>query len=224
MIPRATILVSTGCLIAALVTSGMPAEARSPTRAKCFPAKSTSLVRSKQTRVYRDRRGETAACNYETGHSEALSDKDEGIYVYPPPAIDLAGVLVGFAVEDRSDPVGLHFTAIRVISARTGRPKNPFTTVDPPNTDGKVGSLRINRQASVAWIVCEYSQNTAGNPRPECVRPGHEARVWKLERGGGPNAPTLLDQGTDIDPRSLGLRGSELSWIRGGERQTAELD
>jgi hypothetical protein len=108
-----------------------------------------------------------------------------------------------------------------VLSVRSGREKNLASAVDPARPDGKVGRLQITRTGSVAWTVCEHPQAGSGEPSPECVRPGYEARVWKLERG---SPAELLDEGTDIDPRSLGLRGSTLTWLHGGERRTATLE
>lgn len=214
------------CLVAtmALVAATLPADARTPARAKCFPPKAKELVRSKHTRVYLDRSEkpyETVACNYATGRRELLSDAPHEVFVFPPPAIDLAGVLVGFAQEDNSDPVGTSLSRIRVISVRTGREKSFPIGNDPGGSDlGKVGSLQVTPRASVAWIVCPYGQLSRGDPAPHCTRPGYRARVWKLERG---STPELLDEGTDIDPRSLGLRGTRLTWLRGGERRAATL-
>jgi len=210
--------------LAAAVLAIAPAGARSPARAKCFPPKSKELVRSRHTRVYLDRRSkpyDTVACSYDTGRREFLSDEAEGIHAFPPPALDLSAVLVGFVQYDNSDPVNTGLLRIRVISVRSGRDKSPPTGVDPGRGDGRVGRLQITGAGSVAWIVCPFSEPPDGNPNPACTGPGDRARLWKQEPGSG---PVLLDDGTDIDPGSLGLRGSSLRWLRAGQPRTATLE
>ena len=182
----------------------VPGEARSPQRAKCFPPKATELLRSKQTRVYLDRRGldTTVACNYATGRQRFLGADDEGIYVERPPALDLAGSLVGYAFYDGSDPTAYTYSAVRVLDVRTGRVLNESPTDTPGR--GAVRSLQIGPQGEIAWIQ------------------GGEvyAAVWK----SAPNAvPVRLDEGADMHLRSLSLRGNTLAWVRGGERHRAEL-
>jgi hypothetical protein len=202
---------------AALLVAPVPAaspssadSARRSARARCFPPGAVEVIRSRETRVYRYAvDGEVVACNYATGRRTWLASPDDGVETYPPPAIDLAGSMVGYVVTDASDPVSTTFTTVRVLSGRSGREKAPFTTLDRYGEAGEVGSLQVTPRAAVAWIVR-----------------GHDAiRVWKLDRGStAPNAPVLLDEGPDIHPRSLGLRGTTLSWIRGGERQRARLE
>ena len=97
---------------------------------------------------------------------------------------------------------------IRIVDLTTGtvlldtdprvRPFSPMSLVD---------SVALAPTGSAAWIVCQL-----GNHLPCQVVD---------ETAYGPN--TLLDQGDQIDPQSLTLDGTTLSWTNNGETSTATL-
>ena len=92
----------------------------------------------------------------------------------------------------------------------------------------QVGSLRVRTNLSVAWIECDSARtrNAPGDPRPDCVSAGRaraEVRMVDSTTDTATRGSDLVAEGTDIDPRSLRLDGSDLSWIQAGERRHAEL-
>jgi hypothetical protein len=214
-------------IVAAIAIGGLlaPQGSESRARAHCAPPRSVEIARSKETRVYRERYGAdrlVVACHYRTGRRRVLQSSEQGIYVYPPPAIGLRGELVAYAVEDQSDPVSPFLTSIGVMNVRTGRPASRYALADPPNTNAKVGSVAVSRRASVAWIACKFGGTSEAQPRPECTRPGSQTRVYRLPAGS--EKPEMLAEGTAIDPRSLRLVGGNVKWKNGDEVQVAPMD
>jgi hypothetical protein len=93
----------------------------------------------------------------------------------------------------------------------------------------KIGSLRVKRNGSMAWIMCperEFPELGPGpepaSRRPNCVKTGDRNRVYKVEAPS--ERPKLLDKGSDIDPSSLRRKGSVISWVADGKRRRATLD
>src|SRR3954454_2385131 len=175
-------------IVAAIAIGGLLAPEKSESRGRgwCAAPRGVEIARSKETRVYRERRGRdnlVIACHLRTGRVSVLQSSEQGIYVYPPPAIALRGELVAYAEENQSDPVSPFLTSISVMNVRTGRPASRYALADPPNTNAKVGSVAVSRRASVAWIACEFGGTSEAEPRPECTRPGTETRVYRLTAG-----------------------------------------
>jgi hypothetical protein len=143
-------------------------------------------------------------------------------FVFSPPAIELAGPVVGYAVDSH----GRDQTFIEVIDLR----HDPLDHVSPNKGVAqpaggrfgfvKVGSLSLARSGSVAWISCPEDPDV-GNPeaeqRPGCVRSGKLDSVWALPHAD--ESKTLLDRGRSIDPRSITRRGRRFCWRRAGEQR-----
>jgi hypothetical protein len=192
---------------------------REGSRRRCFPRRSRTLAGNRQARVYAIRGGgETSidGCLFARGAPVELADGIE-TFMFPRPALHVAGPLVGHAAIG-CDPEDCE-TLVFVTDLRdelTG--VNVVESVRPFDGYPQVGSLRIRRSGAIAWISCP------GENSPDaslCPRRGQEARVYKLDAGA--TEPTLLATGRRIDTRSLGLRGSTLSWIEGIRRRTARL-
>ncbi len=246
-------------LAALTVVLALSLTAPSPTaaprhRGPCFPAHSRTLIQTKRARVFRvpDRNSavsfDTLSCAFTfkpargspLGRVDGMFGPGEA-YVFQPPALSLAGFLVGYAV-DSCDAVSC-ITAVAVDNLRTGN----TMLVRPAGVNGipvKVGSLRIDVGGHVAWIICPepvYANGATGNiyggRAPDCLRPGAQDKVLKSTGGGhfgnGNDAngmPTfvggnlsVLDRGRQIDPLSLRLRGERLSWISGRHHRHARL-
>jgi hypothetical protein len=211
-----------GCVLSGAATAESDARASK----RCYPRGSVGLVRSKEIRVYRTRDGAdrlVIACHYGTGRRQVLQSTEEGLYVYPPPAIALRGQLVAYAVEDQTDPAGPILTTVTVENVRTRRSAIGYTPVDPrgPHPQAQVASVALARDASVAWIACDFGAPSKGVRSPECSRAGVEMRVYR--RNAGASEPELLEDGTTIDPLSLRLAGRNVKWKSGDAIRSAPL-
>jgi hypothetical protein len=168
------------------------------------------------------RRDGLYACLYATGHSRLIADE----FWYPRPAVDINGRLIGSAV-DLSEAAENEYTSIAVQELRPGAaPKLHLALVRPPL---QIGSLRVKSAGAVAWIECSGESNGPGDPRPDCVAPGRSRTNGVVKRDSATDTTTDsqrvdgLAEGRDIDPRSLQLHGSRLSWLQGGKRHYAIL-
>jgi hypothetical protein len=79
----------------------------------------------------------------------------------------------------------------------------------PQASDGSLMRSGVaGPNGSAAWIVCTVFAN------PQLCQVVDEV-------ANGPS--TVLDQGDQIDPTSLGLGGTTLTWRDGGQTRTASL-
>jgi hypothetical protein len=72
-----------------------------------------------------------------------------------------------------------------------------------------VSDFLVTARGSVAWIVARSE--------------GRGASTLSVHAAARTGAPAVLDQGSDIGPRSLSLSGGVLSWSRGGTRRSAPM-
>ncbi len=229
------------------VTLALGLTARTPAAPRhsgtCFPAHSRTLLQTYRARVYTvpDRSSprpfDTVACAYGLQGVDTLDGGNTN--AFQPPAISLAGYLLGYAI-DYCDQDTCR-TAVVIEDLRA--PKRGTLIFRPAGVNSrpvKVGSLRIDGAGHVAWIICPepvYANGAGGNiygeRKPDCLRPGAKDTV--LTSIGGQTVvmngmPTfvgghlsVLDRGRRIDPLSLKLRGEALSWISGHRRRHAHL-
>jgi hypothetical protein len=178
------------------------------------------VARGAEGRAFRFRdRDALYGCLYAKNRGIILADDAW----YPRPAVAFSGPRVAFAAEV-GEPAENSFTEIAVDDLRRSLLKRRQLTITLPSA--KIGSLRLRGKTSVAWIECPLEDGFAdGNPRPNCVRPGLSRNaVLKRDSDTSPDRKAdLLDEGEGIDPRSLRLGGSTLTWIKDGERRSATL-
>ena len=125
----------------------------------------------------------------------------------------VAGRYMAVVVDWACEP-GVGYGFIRVVDLKSGTVRldraalvqhgNDFD----PHAGNNATSLVLAPTGSAAWILCRAM---ADHPPCEVVD----------EIALGPN--TLLDEGAEIDHKSLTLHGSTLSWRNGGETKTAML-
>lgn len=205
---------------------------RASTAKACPPSGTVRVDSNSKGVAYRTARSRRlVACLRATGHRTYL-DLPPDVVVYPPPAIDLAGHYVAYALEGTDDPEGEADTVIQMRDLRTSHTPvqfapdrgAAFATGSPNLYDAKVGSLRAQPSGSVAWIACRTSDNIReewGDPRPSCVKPGavDEVRVLRA----GENKAETLAVGRGIHPRSLRLKDGRISWKRYRRTHSAPL-
>jgi hypothetical protein len=88
--------------------------------------------------------------------------------------------------------------------------------------DAEVPDVELKPDGAVAWIACPSLYGPAYGTIERCFRgSGREKRVYALDRRRA--RPRLLDASPRIDPESLTLRGSRLTWRKAGHLRAARL-
>jgi hypothetical protein len=212
--------------LVAAAAAGAFVVAPSGTRAAsggCNPSGSKTILADRSARIYSLRDGDPArgfalwGCAYSAGKQITLDAPDQ-IYAFLPPALHLNRSVVGFGF-DLCD--GDCRTTVTAVDLTTGADINAGPA--SASTRVKIGSLRVRSNGSVAWIACPEHQrrDLTASRRPNCVRAGSLDSVYR--RRVGSRTRELLDRGRAIDPSSLSLTGTTLSWLHNGRKHTAPL-
>ena len=201
---------------------------------RCRPKGSITILQNRVGRVFADepvapsedrKLYTTYQCAFDTGRVIEVDDPFEDVFAYRPPAMDLAGRLLAYAIDSNSID-GPSNTSIIVRDLSQG-PRFDDTVLDVSAKTSetqlapKIGSLVANPGGGVAWISCPQAPRVDGTRGPTCLRPGHPDHVFKVD--SGTKRRRLLSSGSDIDPGSLRLRGSRLTWRQGGRTRSATL-
>jgi len=146
---------------------------------------------------------------------------------YQPPAMTLAGPFLASVVEignhDASTSTLMTLTDLRDEVSGIGRAANAT-----PPARGQVGeravvpALKLKPNGAMAWIACAVDFRRPPNVRRTCRRPGGLTKqlwAWNLADG----KPRLVAHGKRIDPRTLKLNGSRLTWKAGKRHRAATL-
>jgi hypothetical protein len=124
--------------------------------------------------------------------------------------VAVAGELAAYGLERCGVDTG--FTQVVIRRLTDGRQQRSFVaTTNPlgPESYQSVGSLVLKSDGAVAWIGVTSS----------IVRHGNDIEVHRAEQ----HAQLLLDSGPGIDPASLRLRRSVLTWRRANRTRRAGL-
>ena len=220
------LLVTLTLLIAATATSASPAA----TSTRRCAVGTTTISDNGVVRVYKSptrysaRRFEVDACSYGNGNWTPLDLPASDIYAFLGPALALRGSVVGYA-EEECDPNGDFACASGVRAADVSADDDLNAGFAGPKHHRlvKVGSLRVKGSGSLAWIACpERARYRAwGHRRPNCVAAGDHDYVMILSTVD--HKEKVIDRGRRIDPGSLRLAGSHLSWVHGPRRRHATL-
>jgi hypothetical protein len=209
-------IVSLGLVLALALGRG---HADALTHRNCGPRHAVGVAYGTLGKAYRvPHRRSLYACVYGRRGSRKLADS-----FFPRPAVDIAGTLVGFAFF--SPEPDLERVVLEV--ADLTKPESAGRFVLDLGED-KVGSLRLKSDGAVAWIQCPVLDNhsVTGSPRPNCLGAGRSVNtVYKLDAGSDRSEGDVmaLDHGKQVDPGSLQLHGSTLTWVKKGERRSATL-
>jgi hypothetical protein len=129
---------------------------------------------------------------------------------FPGSRVASAGELVALGLYELC--VSGFGSEVRIVDLQTGMvqldrpaPAQPFASGGP---NSNIRSVALAPGGSAAWIVCDDFSTT-----PDCQVVDEVAY--------GPNQ--LLDLSHQVDPDSLNLNGSSLSWRNNGETKTATL-
>jgi hypothetical protein len=224
--------------VAGAGATALGAGSTAPSDRPCEQDGSTTLAQSRVARVYQieRRRGDRATlytygCLRSTGSQVLLASDAEPAALFPPPAISLSGPYVGYAVDTDTDPAasGGRMTYVEVDDLRPQQPGQEVAGLvvsAGPRSVARVGSLKVSRRGSVAWIACPAPRNSplAADPSGGCTRPGAYDRVYRasLTRDGTTRLD-LLDKGRTIDPHSLRRVHRGVAWRHAGKSRAAKL-
>lgn len=210
------------CFAVALGASGAGANtAEAP--AACTPAGSKVIEQTRQALIF-ERRGNLWGCVFEDRQPVNLAARLDNEFWYRRPAIKMRGSVVAYALTARTDPnEGVEATLIQRVDLRSSTdPKfRYFQSKRAGPGVPKVGSLVFRSSGAVAWIACPGRHASRGMFAPTCERPGASDRVYVLRRGA--RKPELIDTGSRIDPHSLRLHGSRITWLKRGRTVSAAL-
>lgn len=194
-------------LLAASATTG----AKKPIVKTCKSPSSKTLVNNTTARVFSKKDGSVTryfGCYWKTARKTQLSvDSTSGDDVFSFTLPKLAGRYVAF-VERNFDSTGDGGTVVDIYNLKSGRLK-----AESIKTAGGTGgpiewhvtSLVLSSDGSAAWITKNDYNAELGE-------------VWKLTDTGD----TQLATG-NIDPKSLKLSGTTLTWTVAGVAQSASL-
>lgn len=123
----------------------------------------------------------------------------------------VAGRVVAYGVTTLG--VDTATTAVMVRRLTNGAELGSFSATNDlfPESFQSIGSLVINSDGRVAWIAKQTSIAA------------HAQAIAVFQASSPAARATLLDSGVAIDPTSLRLSGSALSWRHGGTARHATL-
>lgn len=226
------ILLLGSCAAAAAILTVPPVGAADTRQARCGPTNAKTIVANDRIRVYKEAtdedgvEGGVVACLAGTSVSRDLESQRDTYYVFRPPALQLRGTMIATAKDFCDSESGCETSIAVQDLARTGREQLLNSHIGGPRGRRliKVGSLRFRPSGSVAWIACiEPSPEVfVASRQPNCVRPGR-GRKWVMRKRIGSSKADVLDSGHQIDPNSLRLAGSRLTWKKDGDRRVRQL-
>ena len=182
----------------------------------CFPRRGRTVARNGRAHVFRMRvRSEgdlLFGCLLASGAYEELSFNAFR-------AVDLTGPLVAFAEETCRGTDGCS-TELRVRDLRSFAGISRLAELGP-GEHPQLGSIRLKPNGAVAWIACPGDRGASFGSNRLCRRPGVLARVYAMH--ASVERERLLAVGRRIDPASLRLSGSLLTWRDGRRVRRARL-
>jgi len=216
-------------LTLALATAAVPAPAAAAARQlpNCATKRSTTLLATKDARVYADRSDRVFACRYRTNRRVRLGTRGDCQGSPEPGKFRLAGRYAGYTLTSCDLDTGEE--AVAVADLITGRVKatGPAFVAEPGTPPGErepntgVTSLDITSKGSAVWIGI---YDVAGERSLTSIDdPADQAQVRKLEAGAPAGSSTLVDSGRDIGLKSLALGGGGFYWRKGATSQFAPL-
>jgi len=203
-----------GAVGLALVLTSGPADGRadSPSAPVCVPAGAPVLLSNSTAAIFRDELGFIVGCaanstRYNLGIAELA---------YKPPIMALSGEMTA-TVHD-SDEAGIQ---IRTLALRPGAEATPIG-----RPEERIGSIRVRPDGTVAWIACPLGPDADPDkliisPKPECVRPRrarNRVLLFRPAQGFRDERIRQLSAASSIDPASLRMNATTVSWTRDGRR------
>jgi len=211
--PLSWLILSASSVALAAATGSTVVPDSADARSKCSSPSSRTLYRTAAGRFF-DKRTGVYACSSRFGRKFRLVEEDFQ-QDYGP--FRLTPGFAAYGSEFDCAACENQFATVNVMNLRTGRHRFRASASSVPEADDRrtedVTDLVLKRNGATAWIVVVGGSTLEGQPirlRQVHARDGAGARV--------------LDSGPDaIQPQSLELSGSTVSWTGEGGGRTATL-
>jgi hypothetical protein len=175
----------------------------------CGRKQGHTLVQNGSARVY-TLNGEVYACAIPGGASYHLGSASVCNGTHRAAPVAIADRLVAYGLQTCGTDTGSSVVVVRRLTTGKRLHTDPaITGAAGPESFQTVESLVVKRDGSDAWITVTNSVA------------GHGSTIEVHAHGTGGSA--LLDSGPGIDPSSLRLKRSRVSWLHDGHRRSAKL-
>lgn len=198
-----------------------PAAAEARSRACASPGSKT-LRQTSQVRVYR-KRGLVVGCHFRSNR-RTLFVEPVDLESLTVEQLRITGPYAGFNIFSRGrDGTSSLVVVLNLFTGRTVRRESRGGgRMQGPGTEAvSVTDLVLREDGAVGWIYDITAFGGDASDRTTTVTRTFEVR--KSDEGSGRVASTLLDSGLSVDPRSLAIRGTTISWKNAGALRTAPL-
>jgi hypothetical protein len=199
-------------LAMALTSGGSDGRADATSGPGCVPAGAPVLLSNSSAAIYRAPLGGISGCAANgTRYNLGIA-----AFAYKPPIMALSGEMT--AIVSDTDEQGIQ---IQTHALRPGAERTPIALPQE-----RVGSIRVRPDGTVAWIACPLGPHADPDkiiisPKPECVRPRRARNrvvLFRPRRGFRDERVRELSVASRIDPRSLRMSATTVSWTRNGHR------
>jgi hypothetical protein len=202
------VLVWCGSAVAAgsSVAAGATSVAAGATR--CGPAGAKTLAGNGRVRVYA-LHGVVYGCSVARGRSFRLGNVSRSLAESRVAPVAVGGEFAAYGLESFGVDTVSASVIVRRLTDGTEVKELRATRAVGAEAFESIGSVAVRANGAVAWIGTEHS----------IVGHGSAIEVHAAGAGGD----RVLDSGSRIDPASLRLHGSRLSWVDGGATRHAVL-
>jgi len=177
----------------------------------CGPAGVRTLAASRLARVYATS-AEVYGCSERTRRTTRLGQSGTCVGSPKVTAVTVAGESAAYGTEICGVDTGSSSLVVRRLS--DGRVLRQFPAISGPirpESFVSVASVVAKPGGAVAWIALAESILT------------HSSSIEVLAAGSSGTGSRVLDRGRGINPGSLALRGSRLTWSDHGRTRSASL-
>lgn len=202
-----------GAVCLALVLTSGHADGRADASGApgCVPAGAPMLLSNSSAAIYRSSGFIVGCAANGTRYNLDIAD-----LAYKPPIMALSGEMT--AIVGDSDEAGI---LIKTLALRPGAEATPIG-----RPEERIGSIRVRPDGTVAWIACPLGPDADPDeliisPNPECVRPRrarNRVLLFRPAQGFRDERIRQLSAASRIDPASLRMNATTISWTRDGRR------
>jgi hypothetical protein len=176
--------------------------------ARCGPASAKTLASDSRVRVYVLHQV-VYGCSVARGRSFRLGRAERALSHSRVGPVAVAGDLAAYGLQSFGVDTVSASVVVRRLTDGAQVKQLGATRAVGAEAFQSIGSVVVNASGAVAWIGAEHSIV------------GHRSAIEVHADGSG--GDRVLDSGPNIDPASLRLHGSQLSWADGGATRHATL-
>jgi hypothetical protein len=175
---------------------------------RCGPASGKTIAANGRVRVYALHQV-VYGCSLARGRSFRLGHASRALSESRVGPVAVAGDLAAYGLQSFGVDTVSTSVVVRRLTDGIQLKDRRATRAVGPEAFQSVGSVAVLATGAVAWIGSEHSIV------------GHQSATEVHAAGSG--GDHVLDSGPNIDPASLRLHGSQLSWVDGGATRHATL-